>query len=419
MGDPDGDEITEAPLSNVAPSLNIEEQNTDEEPEQDIADQIVFMFDKLKGKQRRITIEKLRPIVTSTFLDITEKHEDKDNQKLEEKHERKTNSAQSDGSQQSTIHTSNGEITLSAGTSKIHITTGNASQNFTCKLRAFSGILPTPNGQVDFRTWMKAANRLVKDKGITDAEKLGRIQNSLLKPALDVVESSLDDGSIADVMRILQSLYGSVDDPRDLMIRFNSMVQDPKEKASEYLSRLYLAMDDLLRQNIVKIRDGNSQLFQQFLYGCHDDTLIMKLRLEEKQDYPDYGALLLDIRKEEAKRTRRQMTMKLAKAHQLTTEDTEVEKLRKEVATLKQQSAEVESLRYEMAQLKQQNSSRCNNETEIRPPDRSKQEKEKNPEKKKLGFCFKCGLDGHKIWNCRGKPNPELVCKRFEDNQGN
>ena len=100
MGDPDGDEITEAPLSNSAPSLNIEEQNTDEEPEQDIADQIVFMFDKLKGKQRRITIEKLRPIVTSTFLDITEKHEDKDNQKLEEKHERKTNSAKSDGSQQ-------------------------------------------------------------------------------------------------------------------------------------------------------------------------------------------------------------------------------------------------------------------------------------------------------------------------------
>ena len=113
------------------------------------------------------------------------------------------------------------------------------------------------------------------------------------------------------------------------------------------------------------------------------------------------------------------MTMKLAKAHQLTTEDTEVEKLRKEVATLKQQSAEVESLRYEMAQLKQQNSSRCNNGTEIRPPDRSKQEKEKNPKKKKLGFCFKCCLDGHKIWNCRGKPNPELVCKRFEDNQGN
>ena len=225
---------------------------------------------------------------------------------------------------------------------------------------------------------MKAANRLVKDKGITDAEKLGRIQNSLLKPALDVVESSLDDGSIADVMRILQSLYGSVDDPRDLMIRFNSMVQDPKEKASEYLSRLYLAMDDLLRQNIVKIWDGNSQLFQQFLYGCHDDTLIMKLRLEEKQDYPDYGALLLDIRKEEAKRTRRQMTMKLARAHQLTTEDTEVEKLREEIAALKQKSAEVESLRNEMAQLKQQNSSTCNNGSEIRPPDRSKNDREES-----------------------------------------
>ena len=57
-------------MNNSAPPSNIEEQNTDEEPEQDIADQIVFMFDNLKGKQRRITIEKLRPIVTSTFLDI-------------------------------------------------------------------------------------------------------------------------------------------------------------------------------------------------------------------------------------------------------------------------------------------------------------------------------------------------------------
>ena len=57
--------------------------------------------------------------------------------------------AQSDGSQHSTINTNNGEITLLAGTSKIHITTSNSSHNFTCKLRAFSGILPTPSGQVD------------------------------------------------------------------------------------------------------------------------------------------------------------------------------------------------------------------------------------------------------------------------------
>ena len=172
MGDPDGDEITEAPLNNAAPPSNTEEQNTDEEPEQDIADQIVFMFDKLKGKQRRITMEKLRPIVTSTFLDITEKHEDKDNEKHEGKHEHKPNSAQSDGSQHSTINTNNGEITLSVRTSKIHITTGNSSHNFICKLRAFSGILPTPNGQVDFRTWMKAANRLVKDKGVNRCREI-------------------------------------------------------------------------------------------------------------------------------------------------------------------------------------------------------------------------------------------------------
>ena len=57
----------------------------------------------------------------------------------------------------------------------------------------------------------------------------------------------------------------------------------------------------------------------------------------------------------------------------------------------------------------------CNNGTETRSLERSKYEKQKNREKKKLGFGYNCGLDEHKIGNCWGNPNAE----QFEDSQGN
>ena len=285
----------------------------------------------------------------------------------------------------------------------------------------FSGITPVPSGQADYRQWYKAAVRLTKDAEVTDTEIVYRIQSSLMKPALDIVQNALDAGSPTLVLQLLDSVYGNVEDPRDLFNAYNNAVQDAKERASDYLSRLFLLLDELHRRDIIKVEDGPTQLLKQFVYGCTDDNLVLKLRLEEKEsDPPDYGKMLLAIRVEEAKRTRRQVVSKLARSQQVSVEDSEIEKLKKEISILKgdKQKSELQNLREEVAQLKQQNVS-GNGQGQVQPrhsqPHGLAGASRSSPgTRPRLRFCFKCGLDGHTVWNCKNVANPQLVCKRFE-----
>ena len=165
----------------------------------------------------------------------------------------------------------------------------------------------------------------MKDTDVQDAEKIYRIQSSLMKPALDIVQNMLDSGSVQGVLKLLNTMDGTVEDSRDLLIQFSSTLQESKEKPSEYLNRLYLLLDELLQRDIVKVADGPCELLKQFIYGCSDESLIMKLRLEEKENSPpDFGTLLLSIRREEAKRTRRNIAAKLARTHQVSTQENEL-----------------------------------------------------------------------------------------------
>lgn len=412
------------PLENSAASKGIEA----DEDELDVTDQIVFLYEAMNAREKRKTFDKLRPVLepllSSTHLGKSELSDSSIND------DTLTNAkpAQSETlkEDQPTLITSGGNVTLSTGTSRVVIQTG--SGNFVSKLKSFSGIVPVPSGQVDFRTWLTAAYRLQRNDEISSSEKLSRIQNSLLKPSLDIVQKELDSGSVTSVLKLLEAVYGSVEDPRDLLNNFNATCQSVKENPSDYLSRLYLLLDELQRHAVVEVRDAPSMLIKQFLYGCYDDNIMLKLRLEDhEQDPPDYGKLLLAIRREEAKRTRRQLVAKRVASQQVQAErEDEVEKLREEVKNLKvrkseftstQSSSEVDKLRNEVAQLRQQvagsdlRSSPSNSSHQASKPD-SKQTPSKP--RNKLRFCFKCGLDGHTVWKCTNEPNVKLVCTRFE-----
>lgn len=368
-------------------NLQTNEGGGDEE-----GNQILFMLDRLSPIQRRRTLLLLRPLLSSTVVD-------QDIPKPTEQEASNTNADVNVNTSNTSVLTSTGEVTLASGSSRILIQT--SSTQSSVKLKSFSGILPVPNGQIDFRTWHQAATRLSKNSSFSEIEQLSRIQNSLLKPALDVVQSSLDLGSTSDVLKLLDQVYGNVDDPRDLLNNFNSSCQNAKERCSEYLSRLYLLLDELLRLSIVAVADARLTLLKQFIYGCSDDTLLLKLRLEEKEhNPPDYGSLLLSIRREEAKRTRRQVAARV-KTQQVSVENSEVEALKCEVNTLKQ---EVASLKLQQQHVTAENHGEQTGDryAGARP-------------KKRFGFCFRCGKQGHSVWNCRNDPNPTLVTKLFEN----
>ena len=292
------------------------------------------------------------------------------------------------------------------------------------KLRTFSGKDPMPAGQVDYDTWRMSANKLVEDEDVPVKQKLQKLQEGLAKPALEIVESALNGKDPKAVIVLLDQVYGCVSDGRTLLKQFYADEQGD-EKASVFLSRLHIQLQKLMKKGVVSIADSTSELFQQFVAGCHDDNMLLKLRLDASSPPVEYGTLLSSIRLEEARRTHKALTKKVARSNQVEAV-TEIEQLRKEVATLRSKNEaprrrnleqEVEELRQELAAVKQQQArptaqmSTSSNPAPSRTPQR--------PQKKLVfrKFCFKCGLFDHMMGRCTNAANPQLVMQRWAERE--
>ena len=304
------------------------------------------------------------------------------------------------------------------------------------KLRTFSGKEPLPPGQVDYDTWRMSAAKLVNDMEVTSKQKFQKLQESLAKPALNQAEGALDGSNPKAVLTLLDQVYGCITDGRTLLKQFYSDEQGD-EKASDYLSRLYLQLQKLMKKGVVAAEDSTSELCQQFIAGCQDDTLLLRLHLDSSSPPQEYGTLLSSIRKEEARRTRKSLTKRLARSNQVEAE--EVRQLRKEVDELRTKNdpprrnleQEVEDLRQEIALLKQQRYSATATSTSdaasTRPsvPSASAsrstqpqpQQHEPPQRKKKRRFCFKCGIFDHVAGRCENAANPTLVMQRWAERE--
>ena len=298
--------------------------------------------------------------------------------------------------------------------------------------------MPVPPDQVDYETWRLSASKLVDDKDVKVKDKMQKIQDSLMKPALKQVEEALKGDSAKAVLTLLDQVYGAVLEPHLLLKHFYADEQGD-EKASEFLSRLYLLLQQLQQVGAVSKDIGPSMLVQQFTGGCTDVTLLLKLRLEEKSPPPEYGELLSAIRLEEARKTRRALTKKLARTSMVEAEVDEVRKLRQEVADLKSKAPaapqprnlehEVEQLRQEIAMLRQQGVAVPATPPQLINPHPQLQHRpaptapggsahgpyDSSARHQQRRFCFKCGMFNHVVNKCRNSANPTLVMERWAE----
>ena len=289
----------------------------------DVADQIASMVSKLSEGEKRRTFGQLQTLMSSTMREPPPIPE-----------------SQQPGDDGLHSYTSTSKHPLSTDEKTIvvqHMPTPCTA----AIVRPFSGAIPVPSDHIDFPTWFKAETLLCKHADLSECEKVSRIHNSLSPPALDMVQSALDSGSSKTVLGLLQSIYGSVEDPRDLLNDFNASLMSSKEQPSEYLNRLYLKLEELKCRKVVSFDEAPKLLLKQFIYGCTDETIILKFRLEEKEDNPpDYSTLLLNLRREEAKRVKKLCVRNYRSCTQSAkTEDSEIKQLKKEVESLQTQLA--------------------------------------------------------------------------------
>lgn len=269
-------------------------------------------------------------------------------------------------------------------------------QPFIRKLRLFSGKSPVPAGEVDFESWYILADQVVSDNTLQEGTKKRIVIASLQKPALDMISSYNTSKDIIDVLR---TIFGSVKDGRELYIQFLSQMQSHKETASEYLQRLYVDLLEVVDREGIENDNMPKELLEQFLRGTTDETLVIKLKLEEKlTDPPKFPDLLMLMRKEEGKRSH----AKIARSAQSVVEERE-DALTKLAAQMQQLSGKMDNME---SKWKQEN--------------RNWKQK-KDPEHKKSNFsqtrptcfCYNCGEIGHKSKSCRNSCNPQKVQEKL------
>lgn len=328
------------------------------------------------------------------------------------------------------------------------------------KLRLFSGTKPTPSGEVNFSTWRVAAKQIVDDEDLSERNKRRSIMDSLMIPALNLVKNVPSSTDANTILAKLVKVYGSTKSAEDMMYDFFELCQLTNESASEYLEKLYNELTCIVDETPPEVMDyvtnANEQLLSQFIRGCWDEDIIMRLKLEErktKRQYPDYAILYEEIKREELKKEQKkkrmdqtlkggkktqQHTSTIAEDNTPTIEfhqykshmDQKYEEMSRKISTLEEgQKAMCDQLNGISHQLQnlqsftQPQSSAPPSTTyrtsqpSIQPsrltstPYKSSQNYTNAP--KYSRFCYKCGIDNHHSQRCRNTPNPTLVAQKF------
>ena len=281
------------------------------------------------------------------------------------------------------------------------------------KLRVFSGAKDVPSGEVDFKGWRLHAKPIVYDTLLRDSEKKRALIDSLVGSALEIASSIKSSDTAATLLLLLDKHYGDVADGYELYSQFRTAVQESAETASEFLARLLSLATRAVEKDGMKSTDVNRQVLRQFESACADEDLLQRLNIRDKlsKEVPEEVAdLLFQVRTEEARRKEKKLKLKArtARANALNAGElaasSEMEVLRKKVESLE---AQVQQSRAAVAQTSSTPSGGQRQGQGGRPGGKGKFPR------KAFGFCFRCGIEGHRQDACTAAPNPTLVHQRL------
>uniref|UniRef100_A0A8C5G1B2 Uncharacterized protein n=1 Tax=Gouania willdenowi TaxID=441366 RepID=A0A8C5G1B2_GOUWI len=109
------------------------------------------------------------------------------------------------------------------------------------RLKAFSGVSPTPIGEESLDNWLEQVTLLVDEGECSDKEKQRRILESLKGPALEIIQAvrmTQPDASPCDYIEAIESIFGTAESGEELYLSFQALHQQPGECMSDFLRRL-------------------------------------------------------------------------------------------------------------------------------------------------------------------------------------
>ncbi|XP_021535328.1 modulator of apoptosis 1 [Neomonachus schauinslandi] len=171
------------------------------------------------------------------------------------------------------------------------------------KLRVFSGSDPPEPGEEEFESWLFHTTQMMKTWQVPDAEKRRRLLESLRGPAFDVIRVLKINNpfiTVAECLQALEQVFGVIDNPRELQIKYLTTYQKDGEKLSAYVLRLEPLLQKLVERGAVEKDVVNQARLDQILAGAVHRTLRRKLALPQDGPAPGLLQLLALIKDEEA-----------------------------------------------------------------------------------------------------------------------
>ncbi|XP_032613399.1 zinc finger CCHC domain-containing protein 12 [Hylobates moloch] len=176
-------------------------------------------------------------------------------------------------------------------------------------MKLFSGRVVPAQGEETFENWLTQVNGVLPDWNMSEEEKLKRLMKTLRGPAREVMrvlQATNPNLSVADFLRAMKLVFGESESSVTAHGKFFNTLQAQGEKASLYVIRLEVQLQNAIQAGIIAEKDANRTRLQQLLLGgelSRDLRLRLKdfLRMyaNEQERLPNFLELIRMVREEE------------------------------------------------------------------------------------------------------------------------
>ncbi|XP_004443176.1 PREDICTED: zinc finger CCHC domain-containing protein 18 [Ceratotherium simum simum] len=176
-------------------------------------------------------------------------------------------------------------------------------------MKLFSGRVVPAQGEETFENWLIQINGVLPDWNMSEEEKLKRLMKTLRGPAREVMrllQAANPNLSVADFLRAMKLVFGESESSVTAHGKFFNTLQAQGEKASLYVIRLEVQLQNAIQAGVIAQKDANQTRLQQLLLGAELNgdlrfrlKHLLRMYASDQEHLPNFLELIKMIREEE------------------------------------------------------------------------------------------------------------------------
>ncbi|XP_006751194.1 zinc finger CCHC domain-containing protein 18 [Leptonychotes weddellii] len=175
-------------------------------------------------------------------------------------------------------------------------------------VKLFSRRVVPAQGEETFENWLIQVNGVLPNWNMSEEEKLKRLMKTLRGPAWEVMrllQAANPNLSVADFLRAMKLVFGESESSVTAHGKFFNTLQAQGEKASLYVIRLEVQLQNAIQAGIIAQKDANQTRLHQLLLGAelnrdlHFRLKHLRMHANDQEHLPNFLELIKMIREEE------------------------------------------------------------------------------------------------------------------------